>query len=370
MGRVAVAMSGGVDSCTAAALLREAGEEVVGITLQTWDYTQANLASGGGRCCSPADIRDARRVAADLDIPHYVFDHAASFRQQVVEPFLDSWAAGQTPSPCIGCNRQVKFDDLWSIARSLGADTLATGHYARLELEDGRPRLRKARDEDKDQSYFLFDVAPDALRHVRFPLGELSKDQVRALADRHALRVADKPESYELCFIPDGDKDAFVRDQRGEAASPAGVIRDREGQILGRHDGIHRFTVGQRRGLGLGGGDALYVLALDPETGAITVGQEDELYADRMLATRCNWFAADPPREPIRARARIRHRHREAPATIEPGSRPGTARVRFDTPQRAIAPGQGVAFYDGDLLLGGGWITSVPRPDSPPCPPS
>lgn len=354
MARIAVAMSGGVDSSVAAGLLHRQGHEVVGITLQLWDYSAVNLAAGAGRCCSPADIRDARAVAARLGFPHYVFDHGADFRREIVEPFLDGWSAGATPSPCIACNRRIKFDALWDLARALGAERLATGHYARIESDSEVPRIRKGLDRDKDQSYFLFDVPTDRLRGVHFPLGDLNKEEVRTLARELDLGVADKPESYELCFIPDGDKDAFVERERGDAASRPGPIRDTAGRTLGEHAGTHRFTVGQRRGLGLSDSRRLYVIGIDGHSGTVTVGPESELRADRLVAGDCNWLLAPRPEGPLRARARIRHRHREAWATIEPTA--GDALVRFDEPQRAIAPGQGVAFYDEDLLLGGGWI--------------
>ena len=221
--RIAVAMSGGVDSSVAAALLAEAGHEVVGVTLQLWDYSEANLAAGKGRCCSPADIADARAVAAQLDFPHYVFDHTEHFRQQIVEPFLDEYTQGFTPSPCISCNRHVKFDLLWQMAEALGAERLATGHYARIESDSGTPRIHQAVDRDKDQSYFLFDVPAAQLAHVAFPLGDLAKGEVREHARRLGLSVADKPESYELCFIPDGDKDRFVEQERPRGCGARGI---------------------------------------------------------------------------------------------------------------------------------------------------
>ncbi len=365
MGRVAVAMSGGVDSSAAAAILCQEGHEVVGITLQLWDYGESNGARGLGRCCSPADVADARAVAAHLDFPHYVFDHTAAFQAQIVEPFLDTYAAGDTPSPCIRCNRSVKFGLLQRLARSLGADSLATGHYARLGQHDGRPQLRKGVDADKDQSYFLFDVPAAQLRHVRFPIGDLDKDQVRDQARRLELCVADKPESYELCFIPDGDKNAFVERHRPAASEQAIAIRDVAGTRLGRANGIHRFTIGQRKGLGISGSDKLYVLGIDADAASVTVGPRAGLETTTLLATHCNWLAIDAPATPLRIRARIRHRHREAAAIVTP--LPGDRfQVTFDEPQSAVTPGQGVAFYDGDLLLGGGWIARPPVP-APTC---
>lgn len=354
MARLAVAMSGGVDSAAAAAVLHEAGHEVVGITLQLWDHSVANLAAGRGRCCSPADIADARSTAARLGIAHYVFDHRQAFLDQVVEPALDAWQAGNTPSPCISCNRTVKFGMLGRLAQSLGAEAIATGHYARIAGHRGRPQVRKAADHDKDQTYFLFHVRATDLQDVRFPLGELDKPQVRDIARRLRLPVADKPESYELCFIPDGDKDGFVQARR---PSRPGEVRHVDGRSLGGHDGMHRFTVGQRRGLGIAGGERLYVVDLDAATATVTVGPEGALESAELVATACNWIAVEPPVAPVRAQARIRHRHQEAPATLQPLGQ-DRVRVVFDSPQRAVAPGQGVAFYDGDLLLGGGWISA------------
>ena len=352
-------MSGGVDSSTAAAVLRDAGHEVVGLTLQLWDQTETNLATGRGRCCSPADVADARAVAAQLRIPHFVFDHGIDFRAAVVQPFVDSYLSGQTPSPCITCNRRIKFGLLLRLAKALGADCLATGHYARLDFINGRPHLRKALDRDKDQSYFLFDVRRDGLQQVRFPLGELTKAQVRAQARASGLAVASKPESFELCFIADGDKDAFVESASNTAAigSLEGKIINRQGLRLGRHQGLHRFTIGQRRGLGLGGGELRYVVDLNTDQNTVVVGPETELYATSLVAERCNWLAIQPPTTPLRAAARVRHRHIEAKAELVPFA-DGSVRVEFDQPQRAIAPGQGVAFYDGELLLGGGWIAT------------
>lgn len=354
MGRVAVAMSGGVDSATAAAVLCAQGHEVFGMTLQLWDHSADNAAAGKGRCCSPADVADARDTAARLGIAHYVFDHRHAFHDEVVGPALDAWQQGLTPSPCISCNREVKFGLLQRLARSLGAEALATGHYARLRMQDGRPLVHKAFDRDKDQTYFLFHVRAADLHDVLFPLGGMDKRQVRERARQLGLPVADKPESYELCFIPDGDKDAFVDRHR---PAVAGDVVHVDGHRLGTHAGLHRFTVGQRRGLGVTGFDRLYVLGLDATTATVTVGPQSALSTRQLLATSCNWIAIDTPVAPLRARARIRHRHQDALATLQPLGE-GQVRVTFDEPQRAVAPGQGVAFYEGDLLLGGGWIAA------------
>lgn len=368
--RIAIAMSGGVDSSTAAALLVEAGHDVVGITLQLWDYTGVNLAAGKGRCCSPADVADARTVASHLGIPHYVFDHTQQFRQQIIEPFLDEYARGRTPSPCIRCNRHVKFDYLWRIAAALGASSLATGHYARIEAtrsgsgEDSagcspRPQVRQGQDIDKDQSYFLFDVPAALLARASFPIGALNKAQVRQEAARLGLPVADKPESYELCFIPDGDKDTFVAGERPDSSAEPVVLEGQDGEHLGTAAGIHRFTVGQRRGLGVVANERLYVLDVKGgTTNTVTVGPEEALYANHLTAASCNWLAIDPPSGPLRVQAQIRHRHSHADATIRPLAN-GDFALEFDVAQRAIAPGQGVAFYSDGLLLGGGWIADA-----------
>ena len=368
--RIAVALSGGVDSSTAAGLLVEAGHDVVGITLQLWDYTGVNLAAGKGRCCSPADVADARTIAAHLGIPHYVFDHTKQFRQQIIEPFLDEYTSGLTPSPCINCNRHVKFDYLWRIAASLGASSLATGHYARIEAgaeisgnaaehpAEARPQVRQGQDIEKDQSYFLFDVPAELLANASFPLGELNKTQVRQEALRLGLPVANKPESYELCFIPDGDKDAFVAGERPQSILAPVTVARQDGEQIGTAEGIHRFTVGQRRGLGVAANERMYVLDVKGgDSNLVTVGPEDALYAGHLTAARCNWLAIAPPEAPLRVQAQIRHRHSHADATISPLSN-GDFAVDFDVEQRAIAPGQGVAFYSDGLLLGGGWIAA------------
>jgi len=356
MARVAVAMSGGVDSSTAAALLQEQGHEVVGLTLQLWDHFDLNLAAGKGRCCSPADIADASAVAAHLDIPHYVFDHSTGFLRSIVEPFVQAYSEGQTPSPCIRCNRLIKFDLLEKMARGLDAEVLATGHYARLVSSGERPQLYKAKDRSKDQSYFLFDVPVKLLNGVRFPLGELRKDDVRRAAGRFGLSVAKKPESYELCFIPDNDKNSFLEGRIGTPLlERRGSIRDVDGLVLGSHDGLHLFTIGQRRGLGVSGNDPLYVIDMDADSRTVTVGPAHCLESQGLVAADCNWISVAPPEGTVRVAARIRHRHEEAAATLTPigGDR---VEVRFDAVERAVTPGQGVAFYDGDLLLGGGWI--------------
>jgi tRNA-specific 2-thiouridylase len=351
--RVVVAMSGGVDSSVAAALLVEAGCEVIGVTLR--------LAGDGSRCCSLDDAEDARRVAERLGIRFYVADYADAFRREVMEPWADAYLAGRTPIPCVACNQRFKFRHLLDRAAALGASAVATGHYARVGREpDGTLALRRGADAEKDQSYFLFDLGPAQLARIRFPVGALDKQEVRAHARRLGLATADKPESQEICFVPDGDHARVVERLRPGAAPGPGEIVDEAGAVVGRHGGIHRFTVGQRRGLALPLGERVFVQSIDAAANRLTVAPKAGLAARGARLDRVSWVAGEPPAHPVRALVRVRHRHDGAKAAIAalPG---GTAQVAFDEPVVAVAPGQAAVFYDGDRVLGGGWIAASLR---------
>jgi tRNA-specific 2-thiouridylase len=350
--RVVVAMSGGVDSSVAAALLLEQGHEVVGITM--------HLAGGASRCCSLDDADDARRVAERLGIRFYVANYTDRFRNEVMLPFADDYLAGRTPIPCIACNRRFKFHHLLERAQALGAARVATGHYARVEVDptSGERRLRTAVDVSKDQSYFLFDLDQAQLSRTLFPLGEMQKHEVRERARTLGLATAEKPESQEICFVPDGNYARVVEALRPEALPGPGEIVSEAGRVLGRHAGIHHFTVGQRRGLGVAAGERMYVTRIDAATNRVIVGELDALLAPEAALTRVSWVAGTAPRVAVEARVRIRHRHEGAEAMIVADDA-GGARVRFREAVRAIAPGQAAVFYQGDHVLGGGWIAQA-----------
>lgn len=347
--RIVVAMSGGVDSSVTAALLVERGYEVIGVTM--------HLAGDASRCCSLEDAEDARRVANALGIRFYVAGYQEEFRREVMEPFADAYLAGRTPIPCVACNRRFKFHRLLERARALGAAQIATGHYARIERDptSGVLHLHAAKDAAKDQSYFLFDLDQRQLARIVLPLGGLRKDEVRARARALGLPTAEKPESQEICFVPGGDYARVVAEIRPEAVPAAGEIVAEDGRLLGRHDGIHHFTVGQRRGLRLAAEKRLYVTRIDPGSGRVVVGGEDALLADEARLEGVSWISGEAPVEPVRVRVRVRYRHEGAWATVEPDGKDG-ARVRFEAPVRALAPGQAAVFYDGERVLGGGWI--------------
>jgi tRNA-specific 2-thiouridylase len=352
--RVIVAMSGGVDSSVAAARLKEAGHDVVGVTLHLWDYPDDG--SVRGRCCAPEDQHDARRVADHLGIPHYTFDRRELFREHVVEPFVDAYLDGRTPSPCVACNRSVKLRELFPLAERLGAAFVATGHYARVE----GGRLFRGRDRHKDQSYFLHMLRADELARLMLPLGDATKEEVRAEAVARRLPGATKGESQELCFVPTGRYDAFVA-ERAEGRIRPGAIVDNEGRSVGRHAGVHAFTVGQRKGIGVALGRPVFVVGLDAETATVRLGDEAELYAREARIEGAAW--SDDVEFPLEAEVKVRARHEAERATIERAVDPATSAeifvARFHEPVRAISPGQVAVAYHGDRVLGGGTITAA-----------
>lgn len=365
--KIAVAMSGGVDSSAAAALLRAGGHELVGFTMQLWNQRRGLSVGEDGeplpsRCCSLDDVYDARRVAEELGFPFYVLNLERDFERDVVEPFVQSYLEGETPIPCVACNSRLKFASLDRTALSVGCEKVATGHYARVRHDEaaGRHRLLRGLDARKDQTYFLWELTQEQLSRSLFPLGEMTKEEVREVARRHGLNVAEKRESQEICFVPDGDYAGFIdryleAEGREDERPPGGEIVDTEGHVVGEHEGVHRFTVGQRRGLGISRPLPLYVVRVEPETNRVVVGQDEELLSSEFTAAGVNWVAFDEPSEPVRADVRVRYRHQEAPATITPLGQ-GRARVRFDEPQRAVTPGQATVFYRGEEVTGGGWI--------------
>jgi tRNA-specific 2-thiouridylase len=371
---IAVAMSGGVDSSTVAAMLARGGDgsavslnTVVGLTLQLWDQTRLAGKHGipdapkAGRCCSIDDVYDARRVAEQLSIPYYVVNQEERFERDVVRPFVNEYLAGRTPIPCSLCNDHIKFDQLLQTARSIGAERIATGHYAVNEYDPQRARwiLKRPADLAKDQTYFLFGLTQEQLAHTLFPLGRLTKPEVRAIAREHGLRLAEKPDSQEICFIPGGDYKQFItaylEEQGTEMPETAGELVAANGEVIRRHGGISNFTVGQRKGLGVASPSPLYVLNIDPVSHRVTVGADAELATHTLRARRLNWISIPELTGPMRVRAKIRHRHEPAWATLEPADN-GEAVARFDEPQRAVTPGQSAVFYDGDEVVGGGWI--------------
>jgi tRNA-specific 2-thiouridylase len=358
MSRLAVAMSGGVDSSVAALILHEAGEPVIGLSLQLFDQTRDGQPVQG-RCCSSRDLFDARLAADRIGIPFYILNMEEEFRRDVIEPFLSSYHAGRTPVPCVPCNSSVKFRHLADRAASFGSQRIATGHYARLSRHPrtGRMELRRATDQSKDQSYFLFDLPQEQLERAIFPLGEMSKQTVRTLAAQHGLPNSDKPESQDICFVAGGRYVDFVRRESGGLGMPGDIV-DRGGRRLGRHEGLAAYTVGQRKGLGISAGRPYYVVALDAARNVVVVGEEGEQYRTRLIAERVNWVSIGPPRRPIAATARIRSSHAGAKARVEELAG-GTMSVTFEQAQRAISPGQAVVLYDDDLVLGGGTIAAV-----------
>ena len=357
--KIVVAMSGGVDSSVAAALLAEQGHEVIGLSMQLYDQSAGQTSFGS--CCSIDDLHDARRVAHAIGIPHYILNFEREFDEQVVSNFVREYAAGRTPIPCARCNSDLKFATLADRASGFGAERVATGHYARVEHDEvtGRTLLKRGVDGGKDQSYFLFSLTQDQLARAAFPVGDVSKDVVREYARRFALPVAEKPDSQEICFVPDNDYATFVS-KRAPGVNTSGTIVDQDGRRVGTHEGIHRFTVGQRKGLGLASspdGAPRYVVALRPVDHQVVVGPKSALERTTLTASDVNWVVPRPS-APLRVTGQIRHRHKAAPGWVSPietlsGSR---AELLFDEPQIAVTPGQAVVFYDGDVVVGGGWI--------------
>ncbi len=364
---IAVAMSGGVDSSTVAAMLRAEGHNVIGLTMQLWNQRRLAGREGmpesvQGRCCSLDDVYDARRVAETIGIPYYVVNHEERFERDVVRPFVGEYLSGRTPIPCSLCNNHLKFDQLLVVARQIGADCVATGHYAQVTFdeESGRWLLKRPADKSKDQTYFLFGLTQEQLSRTMFPLGGMTKPEVRELARKHALVIAEKPDSQEICFVPGGDYkrflDAYLAEQGEPPLETSGEMVTTDGRVIGEHTGIHNFTVGQRKGLGVATGSPLYVLQIKGDTRQVIVGNDDDLYSRNLRTHRINLISVAELHEPMRVTVKIRHRHQPAAATIE-STGPDQILVTFDEPQRAITPGQAAVFYDGDTVVGGGWIT-------------
>ncbi len=349
-------MSGGVDSSASAVLLKEQGYEVIGLFMRTGAHSAAADARPDNKkgCCSAIDAGDARRVADKLDIPFYALDFEREF-DRIIDYFADEYLAGRTPNPCVVCNNWLKFGKLWAFGKQLGADFIATGHYARIiNGEDGSPQLHRGADPEKDQSYVLHGIHRKVLPHLLFPVGGYRKQEIRAIAQRAGLPVFDKPDSVEICFVPDGDHARLIRERR-PALATAGSVVDPEGNVLGEHDGYERFTIGQRKGLGIATDRKRFVLEIVPETRTVVLGDREDLLSTSLLASKVNWLIDLPEGEPLCCTAKIRYRHAGAPASVL-ALLDGGARVEFDEPQSAITPGQAVVFYDGDRVLGGGWI--------------
>ncbi|MBC8028596.1 MAG: tRNA 2-thiouridine(34) synthase MnmA [Pyrinomonadaceae bacterium] len=365
--KLAVAMSGGVDSSAAAAILKEQGHELVGFTMQLWNQRRGISVDENGdplpsRCCSLDDVYDARRVAEELGFPFYVLNLEREFERDVVQPFVASYLSGETPIPCVSCNSRLKFASLDKLAESLGCDKVATGHYARVEFDEAanRHRLFRGRNLDKDQSYFLWELTQEQLSRAMFPLGEMSKPEVREVARASSLAVAEKKESQEICFVPDGDYAGFIdrylaAEDSQDRLPGEGEIVSRSGEVMGHHDGVHHYTIGQRRGIGIAHEKPLYVINIDAPKNQVVVGMQEDLLSREFIAAGVNWVAFDQPAMPVRAEVRVRYRHTPAEATITPLEH-NRVRVIFEEPQRAITPGQATVFYRGDEVVGGGWI--------------
>src|SRR6266496_1301186 len=359
-------MSGGVDSSTVAAMLRAEGHNLIGLTMQLWNQRRLTGHAGmpeavHGRCCSLDDVYDARRVAETIGIPYYVVNHEERFERDVVRPFVQEYLSGRTPIPCSLCNNHLKFDQLLIVAQQIGAEAVATGHYARVEFNEPRGRwlLKRPTDRSKDQTYFLFGLTQEQLSRTLFPLGGMMKPEVRDLARKHGLALAEKLDSQEICFVPGGDYknfiDAYLAEQGDSLPDTSGELVTTDGRAIGEHTGIHNFTVGQRKGLGVATGSPLYVLQIKGDARQVVVGAQENLYSKKLTVRRANLISVDELRDPMRVSVKIRHRHEPAAAVIE---KTGADEIlaTFDEPQRAITPGQAAVFYDGDVVVGGGWI--------------
>jgi tRNA-uridine 2-sulfurtransferase len=360
-------MSGGVDSSTVAAMLRAEGYNLVGLTMQLWNQRRLAGREGmpeavTGRCCSLDDVYDARRVAETIGIPYYVVNHEDRFERDVVRPFVQEYLSGRTPIPCSLCNNHLKFDQLLTVAQQIGADAVATGHYARVEADEqsGRWLLKRPTDRSKDQTYFLFGLTQEQLSRTLFPLGGMTKPEVRELARKHGLALAEKPDSQEICFVPGGDYknfiDAYLAEQGDSLPDTSGELVTTDGRAIGEHSGIHNFTVGQRKGLGVATGSPLYVIQIKGDKRQVVVGEQENLYSKALTVKRTNLISRETLDQPLRVSVKIRHRHEPAGAVIE---KIGADEIlaTFDEPQRAITPGQAAVFYEGDVVVGGGWIS-------------
>jgi tRNA-uridine 2-sulfurtransferase len=365
---IAVAMSGGVDSSAVAAMLRADGHNIIGLTMQLWNQRRLSGHAGmpesvQGRCCSIDDVYDARRVAETLGIPYYVVNHEERFERDVVRPFVEEYLAGRTPIPCSLCNNHLKFDQLLIVAQQIGAEKVATGHYAQVVFDEviNRWLLKRPADRSKDQTYFLFGLTQEQLSRTLFPLGGMTKPEVRELARKHSLVIAEKPDSQEICFVPGGDYKRFVEaylTEQGDAPTEiAGEMVTTDGKVIGEHAGVHNFTVGQRKGLGVATGSPLYVIQIKNDTRQVVVGKDEELYSRTLRAHRVNLISTVELREPMRVSVKIRHKHQPAGAVIESVG-PDEVQVTFDEPQRALTPGQAAVFYEDDIVVGGGWIAN------------